>query len=122
MTLLSSIAAAVAARNPQLAAQAALLPVLLDQFRSYPGGVEGLLTLFEKGGLGPQVVSWIGTGPNMSVEPEQLRAVLGEPLICQLSEQSGLDQTTLLSALAIMLPSLVDKATPDGRLNLDQVF
>ncbi|NLY26926.1 MAG: DUF937 domain-containing protein [Alcaligenaceae bacterium] len=122
MTLLGTIAAAMAARNPELAPQAALLPVLVRQLHTYPGRVEGLLELFDRGGLGQHVASWISNGPNMPVTPEQLAHVLGADLLNQLASESGLEQPQVLSALAIMLPSLVNQATPNGRIEPGRLF
>jgi uncharacterized protein YidB (DUF937 family) len=36
------------------------------------GGVDGLLTTLRQGGLGGAVDSWISTGPNQTVEPQQV--------------------------------------------------
>lgn len=37
------------------------------------GGLQGLLTKFQSGGLGAQVQSWIGTGSNLPVTRESSR-------------------------------------------------
>ncbi|HUH60722.1 MAG TPA: YidB family protein [Candidimonas sp.] len=110
MPLLDSIVSALGARNPQLGAQAALLPALIEQVRHYPGGLPALIQRFRDGGLSEVINSWAGSGPNLPVSADQLESVLGEGVIGQLSAKSGLDTATVLSQLCIMLPSLVSEA------------
>lgn len=114
MTLLDTIVSSLGARNPQMGAQAALLPALIEQVRQYPGGLPGLIQRFQEGGLADVIASWVGSGPNQAVSAGQLESVLGEDMVGQLSARSGLDASTVLSQLSIMLPSLVSEATANG--------
>jgi uncharacterized protein YidB (DUF937 family) len=43
--------------------------------------LNGLVAALEKGGLGPQVKSWLGNGTNMLITADQLQAVLGNALV-----------------------------------------
>ncbi|SHI24744.1 YidB family protein [Pollutimonas bauzanensis] len=114
MGLLDSIVAAMGTENPQARAQAALLPALIEQVKAYPGGLPGLIEKFQQGGLGEVIASWVGSGKNQPVTPDQLHAVLGDDIVNSLSQRSGLDVGAVLGSLSVMLPSLVDQATPDG--------
>jgi uncharacterized protein YidB (DUF937 family) len=78
------------------------------------GGVQGVISQFEKNGLGATVQSWVGTGPNQQISPEQVHKVLGPDLLQQLSEKSGVSVQDLTQKLAHLLPQVVDKMTPDG--------
>jgi uncharacterized protein YidB (DUF937 family) len=78
------------------------------------GGLQGVVTEFEKNGLGPTVNSWVGTGPNQPITPDQLHKVVGPDLLQQLAEKSGLSVQDLAQKLAQVLPQAVDKLTPDG--------
>jgi uncharacterized protein YidB (DUF937 family) len=78
------------------------------------GGLQGVVTEFEKNGLGPTVHSWVGTGPNQPITPDQLHKVVGPDLLQQLAEKSGLSVQDLAQKLAQVLPQAVDKLTPDG--------
>lgn len=80
---------------------------LLDQF----GGLDGLVSQLQKGGLGDQVGSWIGTGDNTEVSADQLRGALGDDAL----GKAGFDPGDL-DGLARMLPQAIDGLTPDGRL------
>lgn len=76
----------------------------------------GLVAALEKGGLGPQVQSWLGNGTNMPITEDQLKAVLGNSQIQEFARQLGLPVDQTLSMLAKYLPEIVDKASPNGVL------
>lgn len=80
------------------------------------GGLGGLLGMFKQAGLGNVAQSWVGTGANQPVSPQQLQQVFGQDRVQQMSQQTGLPPQDLLSQLSQYLPGVVDKATPDGRL------
>jgi uncharacterized protein YidB (DUF937 family) len=80
------------------------------------GGVQGVVNQFERNGLGSTVRSWVGTGPNQVVSPEEVHRALGPDLLQQLAEKSGLSVQELTQKLAQVLPQAVDKMTPDGTL------
>lgn len=117
MGLLDSIVAAMGTENPQARDQMSLLPALIEQVNQYPGGLPGLIEKFQQGGLGETIASWIGSGQNQPVSADQLQSVLGDDIVGGLSQRSGLDAGAVLSNLSIMLPSLVDQATPGGSMD-----
>ena len=78
------------------------------------GGLDGLVSQLRGAGLGDAVDSWIGTGPNQPVDPQQLGAALGDDTVQQLSAGTGLDIATLLPMLAAFLPQIIDMLTPNG--------
>lgn len=80
------------------------------------GGLEGLAEQFRRGGLGDAMNSWIGTGPNQPVSPDQLGGVLGGDLLGELTQRTGMGQGDLLGQLSQLLPQAVDRATPEGRI------
>ena len=80
------------------------------------GGLQGVVSEFEKNGLGPTVKSWVGTGPNQPISPDEVRKALGPNLLQQLSEKSGLSVQDLAQKLSQVLPQAVDKLTPDGTI------
>jgi len=80
------------------------------------GGLGGLLSMFQQAGLGDIVHSWIGTGSNQPVSPDQLRSVFGQDQVETMASQSGMASHDFLSQLSQRLPSAVDTATPDGKL------
>jgi uncharacterized protein YidB (DUF937 family) len=80
------------------------------------GGLQGVVSEFEKNGLGPTVKSWVGTGPNQPISPEDLHRALGPDLLQQLSEKSGLSVAELTQKLSQILPQAVDTLTPGGSI------
>jgi uncharacterized protein YidB (DUF937 family) len=69
-----------------------------------------------QGGLREAANSWVGTGPNAPVQPGQLGGALGQKTVSDLARQAGLSEDELLTQLSRVLPGLVDKLTPNGRL------
>jgi len=80
------------------------------------GGLRDLIERFKQNGQGTAVDSWVKTGPNQPVGPEQLQQAIGPEVLNTLSQQTGLSREELLSRLTRELPAAVDKFTPDGRL------
>jgi len=80
------------------------------------GGLGGLLNQFQQSGLGDVVKSWIGTGQNQPISPNQLGAALGPQIIKILAQQTGMSEQEISTHLSQILPNVVDKLTPNGRL------
>ena len=80
------------------------------------GGVQGVVSEFEKNGLGATVKSWVEAGPNQPISPDEVHKVLGPDLLQQLSEKSGLSVQDLTQKLSLVLPQAVDKLTPNGSI------
>jgi uncharacterized protein YidB (DUF937 family) len=80
------------------------------------GGLQGVVGQYEKNGLGPTVRSWVGTGPNQPISPDDLQKALGPELLEQLSQKSGLSVQELAQKLSHVLPQAVDKMTPNGTI------
>jgi len=80
------------------------------------GGLGGLLNKLEQGGLGDVTKSWVGSGQNQPVSPNQIGTALGSNIIKVLAQKSGLSEEELSKQLSQVLPGIVDKLTPNGRL------
>ena len=98
-------------QNPLLQAVAGLLGK-----DSSIGGLAGLVQAFQKNGLGEIVNSWVSTGQNLPVTPNQVEQGLGSNLVNQIAAKAGLSPGTTNSQLAGILPDLVDKLTPNGKI------
>ncbi|MCW5796994.1 MAG: DUF937 domain-containing protein [Nitrospira sp.] len=97
--------------NPLLQAVIGLLAQ-----NSHVGGLSGLIQAFQKNGLGDIVNSWVGTGNNLPISPEQIHQGLGGDLLQQLASQAGLSTEAVGGQLASLLPGLIDKLTPGGKI------
>jgi uncharacterized protein YidB (DUF937 family) len=80
------------------------------------GGLQGVVSEFERNGLGATVNSWVGAGPNQTISPDEVHRALGPDLLQQLSEKSGLSVQDLTQKLSQVLPQTVDRLTPDGAI------
>ncbi len=80
------------------------------------GGLSGLAQLFKDKGLGDAMSSWISTGKNLPVSADQITNVLGAEQIGQISKDIGVSQEETSKGLAGLLPEIIDKLTPDGKV------
>jgi uncharacterized protein YidB (DUF937 family) len=83
-------------------------------------GLKDLLDRFRQSGHEDKAQSWVSTGPNKSIAPQELEQALGEERIEWLMEQTGLPREQLLSGLSGDLPDAIDKLTPNGRIPTDE--
>ena len=84
------------------------------------GGLNDLLKQMQEAGQGDVAKSWVGTGPNKTISPNDLADALGSDQIRALSAHSGMSQEDLLEGLSQYLPQVVDHLTPNGRVPTDQ--
>ncbi len=80
------------------------------------GGLNGLISQFASKGLGDIINSWIGTGKNLPVSADQLQSVLGNDTVKNLASKLGMESGALTSQLTNLLPEVVNKLTPDGKV------
>lgn len=97
---------------------AAAAPALISAAlaKTNMGDLQGLVTKLQQGGLGAQVQSWLGSGGNMPVSAEQLKAALGDEHVQQLAAQFGVPVDKVMQLLSEHLPATVDQASPNGTL------
>src|ERR1044072_2946525 len=94
---------------------AALLPQLIAML-SKPGALANLTNAFQSAGLGNILQSWIGTGQNLPISADQVTKVLGAGTIGDLAKKAGVGESETSSALASLLPQVVDKISPGGNV------
>lgn len=102
-----------ASENPQIAKAA------MNMFSSSSGsggGLGDIVGKLESAGLGDAVSSWLGSGANKAVDPGKLGEALGSDKLAQFADQAGVSASEASTLLAGMLPGLVDKLSPDGKL------
>jgi uncharacterized protein YidB (DUF937 family) len=78
------------------------------------GGLDGVISALQQGGLGAEVQSWLGSGANLPITADQLRAALSNEQVQQIAEHFGIPADAALNLLAEHLPSTVDQARPGG--------
>ena len=90
----------------------ALARVLVDS-----GGFNAALDAFRSKGMEAQVRSWIGRGRNLPITAEQVEQGLGAERIEQIAAEAHMKPSDVKIRLSTMLPTLVDRITPNGSLN-----
>jgi uncharacterized protein YidB (DUF937 family) len=64
--------------------------------------------------------SWVNTGANKDVASRDVSDALGGDFVDELSGRTGLSRDQILTELSRMLPTVVDRLTPQGRLPTPQ--
>jgi uncharacterized protein YidB (DUF937 family) len=78
------------------------------------GGVQGIVAQLEQQGLGGTVRSWVGTGANQAITPDQIHQAFGSDVVKELAAKVGLSPDVLAAKLSQVLPTAIDKLTPAG--------
>jgi uncharacterized protein YidB (DUF937 family) len=108
----------------------ALLPTLLPAVLGMlggtgaagPSGMHQLTDSMHANGLGDIARSWIGSGANQPISAAQIAQVLTPAQMAELSAKTGLPADQVSSAVAAILPDVVNSLTPGGALpDHDQV-
>lgn len=94
-----------------------LMQMAMQLFQQH-GGLAGIVDMFKKQGLAQEADSWVSTGANLPISPEQLKQVLGGGGggLAEMASKLGLSEDDAGKGLAQTLPELVNQLTPDGRL------
>jgi uncharacterized protein YidB (DUF937 family) len=107
----------VVEKHPDLSAEQhnTLLQKALEMFGN-SGGLSNLVSNADSQGLGHIVGSWIGTGSNQPVSADQVQKLVGQDRISRFANQAGISSGVAGAALTRILPVLVDRLTPHGKL------
>jgi len=89
---------------------------LLQMIQNQPGGLQGLIQSFYDRGMGGVVSSWVGTGQNSPISSDDIQKVLGSDQVKALAAKAGISPDAAGSAIAQLLPGIVDKLTPNGQV------
>jgi uncharacterized protein YidB (DUF937 family) len=89
---------------------------ITNLINSQPGGLGGLVSSFEQGGLGEVAKSWVSTGANLPISADQIAAVMGSGPVAEFAQKLGIDPQMATGVLAQVLPQVVDHLTPDGQV------
>ena len=79
-------------------------------------GLQGIMAKLQSSGLGQQVKSWVGTGQNEPITGADIKEVVDPAKLEQMAQQQGMAPDEMSDHIAQALPTLVDKATPDGQV------
>jgi len=126
MGLLDALLSGMAGQsaNSGAAGNSPLLQILMQLLANSGQGGAGagadplssLINQFRQAGMGGQMDSWISSGQNLPISPDQLMEVFGRGQLEQMAGQSGMDLGQLSGGLADMLPQFIDQMTPGGQM------
>jgi uncharacterized protein YidB (DUF937 family) len=102
--------------NQQPGCNPNVLTTLLNAVNSHPGGVAGLVEAFQQRGLGGVVSSWVGTGANQPISPQQVQSVLRDQQVEDIASKLGVSKEDASSHIAQWLPAVIDHLTPNGQV------
>jgi uncharacterized protein YidB (DUF937 family) len=80
------------------------------------GGIDGVVADLDRNGFGKEAKSWVSTGSNLPITPEQIHQTIGLVKLKELANQFGIPVDKVTEQLAKYIPAVVDKATPEGKL------
>jgi uncharacterized protein YidB (DUF937 family) len=116
MGLFDSILSAVSGKS-DASGEAAPLIGILSGLLAQSGGLQGLANKFSQSGQGNAFSSWVGMGENQPVSSDQIQKALGSDQIGALATRMGVDPAQASQFLAEYLPKIVDKLTPEGKVD-----
>ena len=94
--------------------------VAIMKFVQSQGGISGIIAKFQKKGMSKQASSWVGTGKNESITPQEVEDVFDRPALNQLAQSMNTTPEAASKTLADFLPELLNQFTPDGKLPDDE--
>jgi uncharacterized protein YidB (DUF937 family) len=80
------------------------------------GGLGGLLEQMRRAGFGDQADSWVQRGPNLPIAPDALEQIFGRQGMSEIARHAGLSEDEARTGLSELLPEVVDRVTPEGRM------
>jgi uncharacterized protein YidB (DUF937 family) len=80
------------------------------------GGLGGLLEQLQRAGLGRQAQSWVSAGPNDAISAADVESLFGTGGIGEIARAAGLTEQETALGLSQLLPEVVDRVTPEGRV------
>jgi uncharacterized protein YidB (DUF937 family) len=86
------------------------------------GGLDGMANTLREKGLADAVHSWIGTGKNDTVTPQQMHDAIGTQKMDELAQQSGMTRDQVAGELSTALPEVMNRLSPQGKLPSENPF
>ncbi len=108
--VLSKVLGGAGSQNPLMSI---VLSLITNQ---QSGGLQGLIQTFKEKGLGDTMSSWISMGENQPVSGDQIQHALGDNFIQEIAQHLGSSKAEVSGGLANLLPNIIDKLTPTGRV------
>ena len=116
MGLLDSILGAGSGKSDASGGVTPLIGIL-GGLLAQSGGLQGLANKFSQSGQGNAFSFWVGMGENQPISGNQIRTALGSDQVNALAAKLGVDPAQASHFLAEYMPKVVDKLTPEGKVD-----
>ena len=80
------------------------------------GGLGGMLGKLQGGAHANKLASWVGTGPNDEIHPDEVEQALGQDQVADFAKQAGVSHAEAKTGLAKLLPGVIDHLSPTGQM------
>ena len=95
--------------------QAKVAGGFIQALTAHPEGIQGVLESLKANGMADHIGSW-AAGQDATATPEQIQQGLGPTgLIEKTADHAGVSPSAVTSALAIILPMLIQHFAPNGQ-------
>lgn len=95
--------------------QAKIAGGFIEALTAHPEGIEGVLNSLKANGMADHVGAW-ATGQAQTATPDQIEQGLGPTgLIEKTAQSAGVSSSVVTSALAIILPMVIQHFAPNGQ-------
>ena len=95
--------------------QAKVAGGFIQALTAHPEGIQGVLESLKANGMADHIGSW-AAGQDATATPEQIQQGLGTTgLIEKTADHAGVSPSVVTSALAVVLPMLIQHFAPNGQ-------
>ncbi len=93
-----------------------LVQEVADLIATQPEGLGGFLDKFRAAGLDAKVASWLGGPSPMALSAREVRMALGDEVIEEISDNTGVSEDFAIGVLGYAIPNIVALLTPGGTI------
>jgi uncharacterized protein YidB (DUF937 family) len=88
---------------------------LIQDYLDRNGGLAEVVKRFEASGFISKVRSWVSAGPNQQINSVEVLQLFGLRSLTEMANKAGIPLDRLRDLLAEILPTAIDKRTPQGK-------
>ena len=94
----------------------AIMGIVIGMLEDGKLGLKSLISKFEENGMQNQADTWKSSLPNEKISSEQVEKALGRDTIEKITQEAGVPIEEVEHELAIVLPTVIDRFTPNGEI------
>jgi uncharacterized protein YidB (DUF937 family) len=80
---------------------------LSQVMQEHPQGMDGILNQLKQNGLANEVQSWVGSGENKAITPDQVQQGFGSEMLGNIAQRAGISPSVASGVIAVVLPLVV---------------